>query len=149
MLSFAETGQVSVDSCDGGALVAKVDLDLTEVLALLQQMGRVGMAKAVNVRALLDSAGTQGQAESSLERGAIQRFGGGGGALAAVAFGREKSAPMPMSLPLFSEQVQGALRQGDIAVGIAFARANVQEHALGIHIGTWRFKPSPRRRPHE
>jgi hypothetical protein len=39
-----------------------------------------------------------------------------------------------MSLPLFAEQLQSALRQGDIAVAIAFARADVQEHALGIDV---------------
>src|SRR5437773_747829 len=92
------------------------------------------MAQTVDVRGLLDSAGTKGEAENALERGAIHRFGGSGGALSAVTFGREKPVRMPMSFPLFLEPVQGAFGQGDITVAIAFARADMQEHALGIHI---------------
>jgi len=95
----------------------------------------------VYVRGLFDSAGAQAKAEGSLQRGALDRFGGGGGALAAVTFGREKPLRMPMRLPLFSEQLEGALRQGDIAVRIAFARADVQEHALGIHVPNLEMQP--------
>jgi len=44
MLGFAQAGQVRVKGGDDRTLVAEVDLDLTEVLPLLQQMRRVGMA---------------------------------------------------------------------------------------------------------
>ena len=37
MLGLAETGQVGVEGGDGRALVAEVDLDLAEVLALFEQ----------------------------------------------------------------------------------------------------------------
>jgi len=44
MLGFAEAGQMSVEGGDGRALVAEVDLDLPEVLALLKKMSGVTMA---------------------------------------------------------------------------------------------------------
>jgi hypothetical protein len=41
---------------------------------------------------------------------------------------------MPMSLPLLAEQFQGALRQGHIAVAVAFATPDVEEHAFGVDV---------------
>jgi hypothetical protein len=82
----------------------------------------------------LDAAGPQRQAKSPLQSRALHRFGGGGSALAAMAFAWKKPARMPMRLPLLAEQLQRAFGQGDIAVAIAFAGADVQEHALGIHV---------------
>ena len=84
---------------------------------------------------LYDATGAQGQAESSLQSGTLDRFRGAPSALSSVAFSREKPARMPVSFPLFSEQLDRALGQGDITVGIAFARADVQQHALGIDVG--------------
>ena len=49
MLGFAQARQVSVNGGDDRALVSEVDLDLTEVLTLLQQMGRVGMARSLPI----------------------------------------------------------------------------------------------------
>ena len=49
MLGFAEAGQVGVNGGDGRALVAQIDLNLTEVLPLLQQMGRVGVAQRIRI----------------------------------------------------------------------------------------------------
>jgi hypothetical protein len=51
-----------------------------------------------------------------------------------AAFAGKKPALMPMRSPLFAEQAQGAFGQGDITVAIAFARADVQEPALGIDV---------------
>jgi len=45
MLGFAEAGQVRVDGGHDRATVAEIDLNLAEVLALLEQMRRVGMAQ--------------------------------------------------------------------------------------------------------
>ena len=42
---------------------------------------------------------------------------------------------MAVGFPLFAQEQQGALGQGDVAVAIAFARADVQEHASGIDVG--------------
>jgi len=54
MLGFAQTGQVRVNGGDDRAAVAEVDLNLAEVLALLQQMRRVGVAQRVDVRLLAE-----------------------------------------------------------------------------------------------
>jgi hypothetical protein len=134
MLGFTETGQMSVDGRHGGTLVAEVDLDLAKVLALLKEMSRITVAQTVNVGGLLDSAGLKGEAEGALQSGAIDRLGRGESALTAVTFGREKPLRVTMGLPLLAEPLQGALGQGNAAIRIALARANVQEPALGIHI---------------
>ena len=44
MLGLAEARQVGVNRRHQRTLVAEVDLDLAQVLALLEQMGSVGMA---------------------------------------------------------------------------------------------------------
>lgn len=69
MLSLGERSQVGIESGDGGAFVTEVDLDLTEVLALLKKMSGIGMAQSVWVSILLDAARTQSQTEGPLEGG--------------------------------------------------------------------------------
>jgi len=49
MLGFAQAGQVSIDDRHHRTLVAEVDLDLAQVLALLEQMGSVGMAQRLPI----------------------------------------------------------------------------------------------------
>ena len=49
MLGFGETRQVSVNDGGQGALVAEVDLDLTEVLTLFEQMGCIRVPQSVRV----------------------------------------------------------------------------------------------------
>jgi hypothetical protein len=61
--------------------------------------------------------------------------------LSAVTFGREEPARVPVRLPLFSEPLQGALGQGDITIRIAFARTDMHEHGLGIHIRDLEVQP--------
>jgi len=134
MLSFAEGRQVGVDSGGDGALVPKINLDLTEVLALLKQMRRIGMTQAVNMGCLLDAAGLEGLAKGQLQGRAAHGLGGRRGALTAVTFGREKQGGMAVGFPERPEQNQRALRQRHVAITIAFASADVDEHALGIDI---------------
>lgn len=89
----------------------------------------------MDVNGFLDARGFESQAEGALERGAGHRFGGGGSALAVVAFGREEQCGMFMGSPLLAQELERALGQGNVTITIAFARADVQEHAPGIDIG--------------
>ena len=132
MLRLAEAGQVGVEGGNRRAFVSEIDLDLAEVLPLFQQMGGVGVAQGVDVRVLLDPAGVESQTEGALERGAAHRFGGGRGAQAVVAFGREQPRGMVMRFPLLAQELEGALGQRDVAIGVALAAANVEEHPLRI-----------------
>lgn len=141
MLRFAEAGQVGVNGGDDRALVAEVDLDLTEVLTLLQQMRRIGMAQAVDVNLLFDAAGVEADAEGPLQGGAGHRFGGRAGALATVTFGGKDQRWMAMSFPLLAQEQERALGQGDVTVLIALAAANVQEHALRIDVAHLKTQP--------
>ena len=141
MLGLAEAGQVRVNDGGDRALVAEVDLDLAEVLALLQQVRRIRMAQGVDVRRLFDAAGLEGKAESALQRGTAHRFGGGAGALAAVALGGKEQCGMAMRFPLLAQEQQGALGQRDIAVLVTFAAADVNEPPLRINVADRQTQP--------
>ena len=134
MLGFTQTGQVGVNDGDDRALVAEVDLDLAEVFATFKQVGGIGMTQGVNVGGFFNTAGQESQAEGALERGAAHGLGGGGGALTAVAFGRKDELGVAMGFPLFAQQLQGALGQGNVAIAVAFALADVQELTLGVDV---------------
>ena len=134
MLGPAQARQVRVNGGDQRAFVAEVDLDLAEVLALFEQVCGVRVPQSVNVRGLFDAAGLEREPEGALQRGAAQRCGGGAGALAAVAFGGEEQRGMAMGFPLLAQEQQRAPGQRDIAVLVALAGADVQEHAFRIDI---------------
>ena len=106
----------------------------------------------MDVGGLLDAAGLEGEAEGALEGGAAHGAGGGGGAFAVVAFGGEEQVRMAMGFPALAQQEQGALGQGDVAVAIALAGTDVEEHALGVDVAdpaAAGLRASPRRRPQE
>ncbi len=135
MLRLAQARQVRVHGGDDRASVAEIDLNLTQVLPLLQQMGGVGVAQRMNMRVLGDGAGLERQAEGALERGAAHRFGSGARPQAAVTLGGKEPGRMPVRFPLFAQELEDALGQGDVTILIAFAGADVQEHALGVNVG--------------
>ena len=141
MLGLTEAGQVRVNDGDDRALVAEVDLDLTEVFTALKHVRGVGMSQRVDVGVLFDAAGNEGQAKGALERGMAHGFRGGGGALSAVAFGRKDQFGVAMSFPLLAQERQRAFGQGDVAISIAFALADVQKHALGVDV--WDLEAQP------
>lgn len=135
MLGLAEAGQVGVNDGGNGAFVAEVDLNLAQVLALFEQVGGVRVSERMDMGPFFNAAGGEGQAKSTLKGGVGHRRGGGGSAQAAVAFGGKKEGRMAVGFPDFAQQEQGALGQGDVAVAIAFTRADMQEHASGINVG--------------
>lgn len=134
MLGLAEAGQMGIDGGDDGTLVAEVDLDLAEVLALFQQMRGVGMTQRVNVRRLFHTAGLEREAEGALQRGAAHGFSGGGGALTAVAPGGKEQRGMTMRFPEFAQEQERAPGQRDVTILIALAGTDVEEHALGVNV---------------
>ena len=134
MLGLAQAGQVRVDDGGGGASMPEVDLDLAEVLALLEQMRRVTVPQRMDVRGLLDAAGQKGHAKAALQRDAADGYGGGGRPLATVAFGGEEQRGMPMRFPVFPQALEGDVGQRHVAIPVALATADVQEHALGINV---------------
>ena len=92
------------------------------------------LAQGVDVRLLFDAAGLEGEAEGPLQRGAAHRFGGGAGALAAMALGGKEQCGMAMRFPLLAQEQQGALGQWDVAIPIAFASPDVEKHPFGIDV---------------
>ena len=134
MLGLAQAGQVGVDDGGGGAFVAEVDLDLPEVFALFEQVGGVGMAEGVNVGGLFHPAGDERDPKGPLQGGPAHRFGGGGGTPAGLPPGREEQRGMTMGFPLQTEEFGRPLGQGHIAVVVALAATDVEEHAAGINV---------------
>jgi hypothetical protein len=51
-----------------------------------------------------------------------------------VAFGGEKQGGMAMGFPVLPQEVKRALGQGDVAVAMALATADVQEPAWAINV---------------
>ena len=123
-----------VERGDDRTLVAQIDLELAQVLALFQQVRRVGMAQGVDVRGFFHAAGPERQTKGPLQRGARHRRGSRGRALTAVTFGGKEQRGMAMRLPLLPQELQRALRQGNITIPIALAGAEMQEHPLGINV---------------
>ena len=89
----------------------------------------------MNVDGFFDPAFFESQTEGPLQSRARHRFGGGRSALAVVAFGREEQRGMFMSSPLLAQELESALGQRNVTVAIAFAGADVQEHAPGVDVG--------------
>jgi hypothetical protein len=114
--------------------MAEVDLDLAEVFALFEQVGRVGMAQRVDMSAFSDAAGLEGEAEGALERGALNRLGGGRRAFAVVAFAGKEQRRMTVSFPEFAQEPERAFWEGNVAVASALAGADVEETPLGIDV---------------
>jgi hypothetical protein len=141
MLGFAEACQVGINRGDDRTFVAEVDLDLTEVLPLLQQMGRVRVAQRMDVRRLGDAAGLEGEAEGALQGGVGHGLGGGGSAQPVMTFGGKEQGRVAERFPLLAQAQQRALGQRDIAILISLAGPDVQEHALGIDVGDLQPKP--------
>ena len=88
----------------------------------------------MDVAVLGDAAGFPGETEGALQRRPAHRLGGGDDRPAVVAFGREEEAGMAMGLPALAQEEQRALREGDVAVAVALAATDVQEHALGVNV---------------
>ena len=92
------------------------------------------VTQRMRVGVLFDAAGAQGQAECPLQGGAAHRLRGGGSTLTAVTFSGEEQRGMAVGLPRLAQQFQGALGNRHVAVAVAFAPADVQEHAPGVDV---------------
>lgn len=125
---------MSIDDRGNGAAMSEVDLELTEVFTLFEQVRGVRVAQRMNMRMFGDTAGLEGDTESTLKGGPTDRFFGRGSADTATSLGRKEQSGMAMRFPLLTQQLQRALRQWHITVLISFAAADVQKHALGIDV---------------
>ena len=134
MLGLAKARQVRVDDGGGGALVAEVDLNLAQVLALFEQVRGVTVAQRVDVRGLLDAAGLEGETEGALQGGAAHGFGGRARALAVVPLGGKEQRGMAVRLPLLAQEQERAVGQRDVAILIALAGADVEQPPFGINV---------------
>ena len=129
--------------------VAEVLLDQPEVDAGLEQVGRVTMSERVDRDGLAESQLADDAAQGALDAGALHGAVGGGGPAVVAAGGGEEPGRMAMGGPVFAEGLQRARRQRDEAVLGALAVVDVDHHRAPSMSPTWRWRPSPRRRPSE
>ena len=94
----------------------------------------------MDVGVFLDAAGAQGQAEGALQGGTAHRFGGGGGALAVVTFAREQERGMAMGDQELAQELEGALRQRDVTIGVALAPADVEQPPFGVDVADFQIQ---------
>ena len=99
-----------------------------------QQMGGGGMAQTVDRHPFGDARRLFREATGFLER---THRDGSGGRLAlrrASAAGRKQPDRMAVREPILAQQLQGTLGEGHIAVFIAFAAADMHEHASTVNV---------------
>lgn len=134
MLGLAETGQVGIDGGGHRTLVTEVDLDLSKVLALLKQVGGVGMAQGVDMGVFGNAAGLEREPKGALERGATHGSSRRGTEPSTVPLGGKEQCAVTMGFPLLTQPLQGAPGQRHVTILIALALADVQEHAPGVNV---------------
>lgn len=78
-----------------------------------------------------------------MDGGMAYRFGRRACPQTAVTFSRKESDRMAVGFPLLAQEQQGALGQRDVAILIAFASPDVEEHALGIDVADLEIQTFP------
>ena len=114
----------------------QVHLDETEVHAVFQQMGGVGMPQRVHMRALVHPALAERPDERRLQARTRNRPGAGGHEVPrALADGRGKQ-PLrgAMGAPVLAQHRQGIARDRHIPVAPPLP-VNVQQPTGAIHVG--------------
>lgn len=124
---------------DGGGhqgVVAHVLLDLPEVDAGFEQMcgvavtQRVGRNAAFGPAQLIDDF-----LDAALDGGQAHRPRGGGRLLVIASFTREQPLGMAMGCPVGAEHLKRLVGEGDQAVLVALAAADVDQHPAGVDVG--------------
>lgn len=95
----------------------------------------------MDVRWLGDAAGLERQTKRALQRGAAHRLGGTARAQSALTLGGKEQDWMAVGFPLLAQAQQRAPRQRYVAILIAFAGADMQEHAFRIDVTDFQPKP--------
>jgi len=115
--------------------MAKEFLDDPPRPAPLQQMRRVGVAERVDGGVFGAAALAHDHFEGLLEGGRRQgRW---------LAPGREQPGPGALTLPVLSQELQGPVGQGPIAVFAPFAPSDPDQHALGGDVRDLQLRPFP------
>ena len=135
-LFMAFVGEVEGDHGGFESRVSQVLLDETGVEAGFKQMRGVRMPQGMDSHAHFGNAGTLcGLTEGALDAGPTHRGGGRRALLLIAPGGGEEPGRVSMRFPIGSQESQGVLGQGDVAVFGALASVDMDLEALAIDIG--------------
>ena len=116
--------------------MSQVLLDETGVEAGFEPMRGVSMPKGMDSHAPFGHAGTLcGFTEGALDAGPTHRVGGRRAVLVIAPGGGEEPGRVSMRFPVGSQESQGVVGQGDVAVFGALAAVDMDLEALAIAIG--------------
>ena len=127
-------GEVGVAGCGLGRRMPQIRLNDAQTHAGFQQVGGVGMAQAVDRDAFGDARLLLGEATGFLQRTDRNRRRGWLTLRPAGPAGRKQPDRMAVREPILAQQLQGTLGEGHIAVFIAFAAADMHEHASTVNV---------------
>jgi len=138
---LALLGEVKIEHGGFESGVAHVALDDAEIDAGFEEMSGVGVAQSVNRNAFFAHAGIA----LGLAKGALNAaFGHGsqglidGGSVSAKSW--EDKPRMAVGAPVLAQQMQGGVRQRDIAILSALTAVDMDHHALAVDIGDFEMQ---------
>lgn len=127
--------QVEVEHSGFEVCMAHVPLNSAEVDASFEQMGGLAMAKRMDSDVAFDDASPLGRfAESARDAAAAQGRGRGGHVFVLASRGGKEPGGVTMGFPVETQELQGVMRPGDIAVLGAFTAVDVDRVAWAIDI---------------
>jgi len=128
-------GQVEVNHGGFQPCMAEELLNAAQVDSGLQQMGGIGVAQSVDANVLFCDAGELFcSAKSALDTAFGHGQGGGGCLFAVSADGGKDKMRMSMRFPVLSQDIDGCVRQGDIAVLRPFAAVDMEHPSCTVDI---------------
>jgi hypothetical protein len=115
--------------------MAHVSLDDPQIDSGFEEVSGIGVAEGMNGDSLfLDSSSNLGPAEDPLDTAFSHGKLSVLCSFAVSAKGREEETRMTVGSPIASEQMEGGLREGDVAILGAFAAVDMNHHAAGVDI---------------
>lgn len=134
-LELSQFGQMGINGGCFRSGMAEVLLDLSEIDAVFQKIGGIGMSQSVDGGFFMDTTLMKGSAESILNVAERHRMIGRTAMDATAAAGRKDPDGIAMELPAFAEAQEGFCRQSNAAMFSAFGRAEVNVSAGAVDIG--------------
>jgi hypothetical protein len=134
-------GKVKIDHRGFELGMAHVSLDDPQVDSGFEEVSGIGVAEGMNGDSLFsDSSSHLGPTEDPLDTA----FGHGRRSVvcssAVTANGREEEARVAVGPPIASEQMEGGLRERDIAILGTLAAVDMDHHAAGVDVGDFEME---------
>jgi hypothetical protein len=121
--------------------MAHVSLDDPQIDSGFEEVSGIRVAEGMNGDSLfLDSCSNLGPAKDPLDTAFSHGKLSVLCSFAVSAKGREEETRMTVGSPIASEQMEGGLREGDVAILGAFAAVDMNHHAAGVDVGDFEME---------